>query len=72
LELAPSLVCSSQDLKDLVRARQPGLGLPEDSPFRSGWRRDAVLPILDRLLNGKLHVRVSDPAAVDPLEFLEN
>ena len=72
LELAPSLVCSSQDLKDLVRARQPGLGLPEDSPFRSGWRCDAVLPILDRLLNGKLHVRVSDPAAVDPLEFLEN
>jgi ribonuclease D len=71
MKLAPSLVCSSQDLKDLVRARQPGISLPEDSPFIGGWRREAVLPVLDSLLDGKLQVRVSNPSAVDPLEFVE-
>jgi len=71
MKLSPSLVCNSQDLKDLVRARQPGLALPEDSPFRIGWRREAILPMLDALLDGKLHIRVSNPATNDPLEFVE-
>jgi hypothetical protein len=59
-------------LKDLVRARQPGFDLPASSPFRNGWRREAILPVLDSLLDGKLHVRVSNPAANDPLEFVED
>ena len=71
LKLAPSLVCSSQDLKDLVRARQPGMVLPTDSPFAAGWRREAVLPVLDSLLDGKLQLRVANPGAADPLEFVE-
>jgi len=71
IKLAPSLVCSSQDLKDLVRARQPGIALPADSPFADGWRREAVLPVLDSLLDGKLQVRVANPTATDPLEFVQ-
>jgi ribonuclease D len=71
LKLAQSLVCSQQDLKDLIRARQPGGELPHDSPFRAGWRREAVLPHLERILSGDLMVRVQNPAAATPLEYIE-
>lgn len=71
LKLAQSLVCSQQDLKDLVRSRQPGGKMPEDSPFNHGWRKDAVLPHLERVLTGGLAVRVNDPKTRAPLEYLE-
>ncbi len=71
LKLAQSLVCSQQDLKDLVRARQPGGKMPADSPFNDGWRKADVLPHLDRILTGGLAVRVNDPQTTAPLEYIE-
>jgi ribonuclease D len=71
LKLAQSLVCSQQDLKDLVRSRQPGGMMPDDSPFRNGWRKEAVLPHLERVLEGGLAVRVNDPKTRAPLEYIE-
>lgn len=71
LKLAQSLVCSQQDLKDLVRSKQPGGRLPADSPFLAGWRREAVLPHLERVLAGGLMVRVTDPRVPAPLEYIE-
>jgi len=70
LKLAQPLVCSQQDLKDLVRARLPGNGLPDDSPFAGGWRADAIRAALEEVLDGKTSVRVADPLAADPLEYL--
>lgn len=69
-KLAPSLVCSQQDLKDLVRARLPGNRLPEDSPFADGWRADAIRAALEEVLDGRTSVRVADPLSTDPLEYL--
>jgi ribonuclease D len=71
LKLAQSLVCSQQDLKDLVRARQPGGELPADSPFRNGWRQEHVLPRLEGVLNGHLMLRVTNPSAAAPLEYVD-
>lgn len=71
LRLAQSLVCSMQDLKDLVRARQPGGALPDDSPFRGGWRREVILPHLERVLDGNLMVRVTNSQTPAPLEYIE-
>jgi ribonuclease D len=65
-ELAPNFVASSADLKGLVRARQPGGKLPDDSPFLSGWRAAAVRPRLEAVLDGHLSVRVADPVAAAP------
>jgi ribonuclease D len=65
-ELAPNFVASSADLKGLVRARQPGGKLPDDSPFRAGWRATAVRPTLEAVLDGTVGVRVADPAAAAP------
>ncbi len=69
-KLAPSLVCSQQDLKDLVRARLPGNGLPDDSPFAAGWRAEAIRSALEEVLDGRTSVRVADPLSSDPLEYL--
>ena len=71
LKIAQSLVCSQQDLKDLVRSRQPGGKMPADSPFNDGWRKTDVLPHLERVLEGGLAVRVNDPKITAPLEYIE-
>jgi len=71
LKLAPSLVCTQQDLKDLVRSRQPGCLLSADSPFRTGWRKEVLWPHLDRILAGGLAVRVNDATLTAPLEYIE-
>lgn len=69
-KLAPNLVCTQQDLKDLVRARLPGNRLPEDSPFADGWRATAIRAALEEVLDGRTSVRVANPQSADPLEYL--
>lgn len=69
-KLAPNLVCSQQDLKDLVRARLPGHRLPDDSPFAAGWRAEAIRTPLEEVLDGRTSLRVADPRSADPLEYL--
>lgn len=66
--LAPNLVASSNDLKGLVRSRQPGGKLPDDSPFLTGWRATGVRPHLDAVLDGAFAVRVADPTSATPLD----
>jgi len=70
-KLSTSLVCNQHDLKDMIRARQPGMSLPADSPFTTGWRSEVILPHLNRVLDGQLALRVSEPTASAPLEYIE-
>lgn len=70
LRIASNLVATAQDLKGLVRARQPGGELPADSPLACGWRAAAVRPHLDAVLDGRAAVRVADPASTTPLSLL--
>jgi len=69
LNLAQSLVCSQYHIKDVIRAYAPGAEAPEDSPFAKGWRREFIFPRLQRVLEGKVSIRVADPSKGTPLEL---
>ena len=68
-ELAPSIVCTASDVRELVAYR---LGLTNgDAPplLGQGWRAEVVGRMIDDLLAGKIAVRVGDPLADEPLVF---
>jgi ribonuclease D len=66
--LAPNLVASSSDVKQLVRARFQGTPPPE-SPLTQGWRSRHVLPELLAVLEGRRSVRVADLMAEAPFAY---
>src|SRR5262245_30184936 len=68
--LAAGLVCTTADIRQLVRCEMTGDPLPPTNPLASGWRAVAVLPELRAVLRGKRAVRVAaldreTPFAVD-------
>jgi ribonuclease D len=69
--LAPGLVASNQDVKNLVRARLQDSDLPADSPLARGWRRQHILPELAALLDGRRSLRISDVRAESPFTIEE-
>jgi ribonuclease D len=71
MQLAPSLVGTSQDLRDFVAHRFELVRSSENAPpaLAKGWRAEVVGRVLDDLLDGKLSVRVDDPMADNPLRF---
>jgi ribonuclease D len=66
MRLAPNLVANNQDLKLLIRARLGGAPVPAESLLAGGWRSRQVLPELQAFLDGRLSLRVTDPAAEAP------
>jgi ribonuclease D len=67
--LAPNLVASTQDVRNLVRDH---LGLPvseDDSPLQRGWRSQHILPDLLAVLEGRRSLRVADPQSDAPLAY---
>jgi ribonuclease D len=68
-DLGVSIVATSQDLKALVRAGQPGGTLPENYPLARGWRGDVVLPELKAFLDGRRVLRVEDPTLRHPIRI---
>ena len=69
-ELAPGLVGSVQDMRDLV-AQRLGLASPDAQPPRleQGWRAKVLGPEIDKLLRGELGLRVAVPMADQPLSL---
>jgi ribonuclease D len=73
LHLAPNLVATGQDVKLLVRSRMQGLPPPAESLLTQGWRAQAVLPVLQAILEGRRSVRIADltvdtPFALDDVQ----
>src|SRR5262249_44585607 len=68
LDLAPALVGTASDVRDLVAFR---LGFWNDSPpsLACGWRAEVVGTLIDDLLAGKLSIRITDPLSDHPLAF---
>lgn len=69
-EVAPSLVGTANDVRDLV-AYQLGewdSSLPPPA-LTQGWRAEVVGQLLDDLLAGKVSIRIRDPRAEQPLAF---
>ena len=65
--LAGSLATTSNDLKQLVRARIQGTPLPPDVMLGQGWRAKHILPELDAVLAGERAVRVDNIRSEAPL-----
>jgi ribonuclease D len=69
-ELAPSIVGTASDVRELVAYR---LGLTngngEPPLLGQGWRAEVVGRMIDDLLAGRISVRVGEPLADEPLVF---
>ncbi len=70
-QLAPSLAASNQDVRVLVRARQQGQELPEESSLMRGWRAAHLLPEVLAMLEGRRSLRISDLRSGTPFTFEE-
>jgi ribonuclease D len=64
--LAPNVVCSTQDIRTLVRSRLQGRELPSTSILAEGWRSRHILPRMLEFLDGKQSIRVADVHAEAP------
>ncbi|MGD9722357.1 MAG: ribonuclease D [Pirellulales bacterium] len=70
--LAPSIVGTANDVRDLVAYRlgfHESNGSGEPPLLGRGWRAEVVGRLIDDLLSGNVAVRVSDPRSDDPLSF---
>lgn len=68
VELAPALVGTAQDVRDLVAHR---LGFWDESVgpplLAQGWRAEVIGHLIDELLAGNLAIHIHDPLADEPL-----
>ena len=70
-EVAPSLVGTNQDIRDLISYHLNINGARQESPpaLAMGWRADVVGEQIYNLLDGKVSIRISEPLSSHPLEF---
>lgn len=71
-EVAPSLVGTANDVRDLINYRLGnGAADPDEPPpaLTLGWRAEVVGQKLDDLLAGRLAIRIVDPTSDQPLAF---
>ncbi len=67
--LAPGLVGSPSDVRELI-AYRTGHGGRSDLPrLASGWRAEVIGGLFDELLAGDKVIRIADPASEHPLVF---
>ena len=67
LEIAPSLVGTASDMRELL-AYKLGHGQDDTPPaLLCGWRAEVVGDLIDDLLAGKASLRISDLTSRDPL-----
>jgi len=71
LHVAHNLVGTSADVQDLIAGHLnlPRPGATEPPLLAGGWRREVVGQLLDDLLDGKVAIRIHDPASEQPLAF---
>ena len=66
-QLAPSLVGTVQDVRDLVDYRLAEKPAAEPPALATGWRAEVVGRTLDDVLEGKTAIRVRNPLSDSPL-----
>lgn len=70
-KIAPSLVATTQDIRDFLADRLgPGSTEPSSS-LHFGWRAELIGKTLDQVLDGQVAVKVSDARSDHPLEFVK-
>ena len=70
-ELAPSIVGTASDVRDLIayRLNMGGSGDNGAPLLGRGWRAEVVGRLIDDLLAGKVSIRIQDPLSDEPLAF---
>jgi ribonuclease D len=66
--VAPGLVGSVQDVRDLI-AYHLGYRDQDTPALAQGWRSEVVGQVVDRLLDGALAIRITNPSSDQPLSF---
>jgi len=69
VDLAPALVGTPNDLRDLVAFRTGQLPGGRPPRLAQGWRAEVIGQVFDDLLAGKIAIRIADPASEYPLAF---
>ena len=69
LDLAPALVGTPSDVRELVAYRIGAVTRKVPPRLASGWRAEIVGHTFDDLLAGKIAIRIKDPTSEHPLVF---
>ena len=69
LDLAPALVGTPSDVRELVAYRTGAISRKVPPRLATGWRAEVVGKTFDDLLAGKLAIRIDDPTSEHPLVF---
>jgi ribonuclease D len=67
-EIAPSIVGTASDVRDLVAYRL-GYDVGGTPVLARGWRAEVVGHLIEDLLAGKTSIRIADPLSEEPLVF---
>lgn len=69
--LAPSIVGTASDVRDLIAYRLGMAGSNGDLPpaLGRGWRAEVVGQLIDDLIDGRVAIRIQDPMSEEPLAF---
>jgi ribonuclease D len=68
-QVAPSLVGAVEDVRDLIAHHLAGPGPASQPPpaLARGWRAEVVGRLIEDLIEGRITIRVGDPASEQPL-----
>jgi ribonuclease D len=66
-QVAPSLVGTVEDVRDLIAYHLAGPGSVSPPALARGWRSEVVGRVIEDLIEGKITIRVGDPASEQPL-----
>ena len=66
--IAPGLIGSVEDVRDLI-AHHMGYPNSRVPVLAQGWRAEVVGQVINRLLDGQLAIRITDPNSNQPLAF---
>jgi len=70
-QVAPALVGSTEDVRDLIAYRLNTEGAPHAPPLLTrGWRAEVVGQLMDQLLAGEFAIRIRNATADQPLHFV--
>jgi ribonuclease D len=67
-EIAPSIVGTASDVRDLVAYRL-GFDVGGTPVLARGWRAEVVGHLIEDLLAGRTSIRIADPLSEEPLVF---
>lgn len=70
MKIAPGLIATVKELRELARSVVLRQELPKGMLLGHGWRKQHLRPVLEAVLHGEQALRIANPRAQAPLEWL--